>query len=329
MDPIAEARALINSWLSRDKAPVPLKQPKGDAINTKFGQIPFKGPDALGVKQAKASENVATYPGYQREQARGGFDSPPSQFDFAKAGEMIGTVSKTIKELFPDEASAASLLNSITSSFSPPPTNESPNMWKQPTNEVLRFNDQGQIFPDAPAPTATPFPSPVPTATPSPATDGWSSKYQTVWESALNQKGITDKSVIKLIVQSENGKEDPQHINDNGNGTVDVGLGQINVSKGDTEEIERLKNPEYNIQKATDIWNSRLKNLEDPVLALASYNLGAGGAVLNPEKALARSKELYAHSGIPLPETEFTQNPLGFVRARMDKYKKLGLFKSR
>jgi hypothetical protein len=202
-----------------------------------------------------------------------------------------------------------------------------PNSWRVPT-------PQGEM----PVPTQRPLQAPVeyaPEPQPVPNTPltqhpqgTWTAKYQPLWDSALDKRGVKDKSAIKLIVQSENGAENPGHVNDNGDGTVDVGLGQVNVNKNDSAEIERLKNPEYNVQRAADIWKSRLDHLEDPVLALGSYNLGAGGAVLQPEKALARAKMLYAHSDIPMPQTEFTQNPLGFVRARMNKYKALGLFKS-
>lgn len=188
----------------------------------------------------------------------------------------------------------------------------------------------------------------------------WKSKYENVWDKATSSKGV-DKTVRDLIARSENGKEIENYANLNhGNmaGTFDIGLTQVNINpepevksriiretKGMSQaeanvylnklidqgvikgEAEKLRNPDYAINKAVDLYKARLENLGDPVLAIASYNLGSGGAVLNPQEALERAKFVYNNAGIPLPETEFTKDPLKFVRANMPKYKRLGLFK--
>lgn len=154
----------------------------------------------------------------------------------------------------------------------------------------------------------------------------WQPKYAQLWEKTAPSQGITP-DMVRVLVTSENGREDPGFTNTNGNGTVDVGLTQLNVPSTDRQTIERLKNPDVNIQEGVKRLASRVNLLGDPVLAMASWNLGPGGAVLNPQAALERAQTIYRNAGLPLPQTPFTQNPQGFVAQNMDKYRQLGLFK--
>lgn len=184
-----------------------------------------------------------------------------------------------------------------------------------------------------PAATVQPVaPTIMPQATQQPQIQtGWQSKFQPIYDKTLPQKKLT-KHDVQVLVTSENGKEDPGYQNfniDKKTGkkvSVDTGLLQINTPL-DSPEISKLKDPEYNINKGLGILRQRNDILGDPVLAIASYNLGAGGAVLNPEKALNRARVIYKNAGVPLPETPFTKDPKGFVNQRMDSYKSYGLFK--
>ena len=151
-------------------------------------------------------------------------------------------------------------------------------------------------------------------------------KYQNEMNQASKQSGLS-LDAFHLLRAGENQAENPMAINKNSNGTWDVGLYQINVDPNNVEEIKRLQDPLYNAMRAAEIFKSRIKLLEDPVLAIASYNLGAGGAVLRPMDAIKRAEWVYWKAGIEMPQTEFTKNPVGYVRQRMDYYKQLGLFK--
>lgn len=56
---------------------------------------------------------------------------------------------------------------------------------------------------------------------------------------------------IKMLKTCENKSFDPQVVSPlNDNGSVDVGLFQINTDPKNTDEVEKLKNWEYNIQRA-------------------------------------------------------------------------------
>jgi len=166
-------------------------------------------------------------------------------------------------------------------------------------------------------------------------------KFQNEVNQISKQYGLSPND-FHLLRAGENKAENPEAINDNWNKdhtkivSRDVGLYQISVPLYDSNgnpnpnaetEIQRLKDPLYNTQKAAEIWTSRLKLLEDPVLTIASYNLGAGGAVLRPLDALKRAQWVYYNAGIPVPQTDFAKDPVGYVNQRMDTYKQLGLFK--
>ncbi len=152
-------------------------------------------------------------------------------------------------------------------------------------------------------------------------------KYQDAINNVSQQTGINPLQ-FHLLRAGENMAENPQAINKNSNGSWDVGLFQINVDPKNIAEVERLKDPLYNTMRAGQIFKQRLNVLKDPVLAIASYNLGAGGAVLRPFDALKRAQWVYYKAGMQLPETPFTQNPLAFVKNNMDYYREIGLFKS-
>lgn len=187
---------------------------------------------------------------------------------------------------------------------------------------------------DYPAPTAQPMAqAPGPQASPQAMAQAiWRAKYQDKWEREFKKRGLPPE-VIRMLVTSENGQENPGlEMPNYYKGTknvksLDVGLGQVNVDPNNKAEIERLKDPDYNVSKAADIYQGRIKTLEDPLLALASYNFGAGGAVLRPEDALKRATKIYQDNGVPVPETEFKKDPAGYVNKRMDMYKRMGLFK--
>lgn len=168
--------------------------------------------------------------------------------------------------------------------------------------------------------------TPTPTVTPTQNALQPQFKYQDIIKQASDSYGVS-LDQFDLLRASENQAEDPQAIHDNGDGTVDVGLWQINVNSNNKAEIQKLMNPVYNTMRAAEIFAQRLRILEDPILALASYNLGAGGAVLRPLDAIKRAEWVYWRAGKEMPETEFTKDPEGYVRKRMDKYRKLGLFK--
>jgi len=191
-------------------------------------------------------------------------------------------------------------------------------------DRLLQGLRAGQAIQTTPTPTATPTPRQV--STPAQGITQPQFQYQKQIEEASRSSGISLDS-FHLLRAGENQAEDPRAINQNSNGTLDVGLFQINVAANNIAEIERLKNPVYNAMRAAQIFAQRLKLLQDPVLALASYNLGAGGAVLRPIDALKRAEWVYWKAGIEMPQTEFTQDPLGYVRQRMDTYRSLGLFK--
>ncbi|MCK9371241.1 transglycosylase SLT domain-containing protein [Candidatus Dojkabacteria bacterium] len=151
-------------------------------------------------------------------------------------------------------------------------------------------------------------------------------KFQNEINQASKASGL-DMNAFHLLRAGENQAENPSAINYNSNGTLDVGLFQINVDPRNRAEVERLKNPVYNAMRAAEIFKSRMNLLKDPVLAIASYNLGAGGAVLRPMDALKRAQWVYYKAGVEMPQTEFTKNPLLYVRQNMDYYKQLGLFR--
>lgn len=170
-------------------------------------------------------------------------------------------------------------------------------------------------------------PSPV-QALPNPTTQPqqFNFKYANEVQQASNSSGLPQEA-FHLLRAGENKAENPNAIYKNNNGTWDVGLYQINVDPRNTAEVERLKNPLYNTMRAAEIFKSRVNLLKDPVLAIASYNLGAGGAVLNPAAAIKRAQWVYYNAGLTMPQTEFTKDPLGYVRKNMDYYRQLGLFK--
>lgn len=236
-------------------------------------------------------------------------------------------------------------VNSMLPQFKMPiffPQNNPGNPNPQPTRAPLvsptsDFISRGRNFMDiptagaqqpSPTPQATVMPSPTPSPTASPL--GWQSKYQNIYDRVAPQKGISQDQV-RVLVTSENGKEIPDYPNYNYDKqgkkiSVDTGLLQVNTPL-DSPEISKLKDPEYAINKGLGILEQRKNILEDEVLAIASYNLGSGRAVLSPKLALNRAKVIYKNAGVPLPETPFTQDPEGFVNQRMDKYQKLGLWK--
>lgn len=165
-------------------------------------------------------------------------------------------------------------------------------------------------------------------------------KYQEITDKVAQQTGFTEDD-FNLLRAGENKAENPEAINDNWNKnhtqivSKDVGLYQVSVPLYDRNgnpnpnadaEIERLKDPEYNTKKAAEIWHQRVNLLQDPVLAIASYNMGAGGAVLDPEDAIKRAQWVYSNAGVPMPQTEFTKDPHGYVKKRMDYYRSKGLF---
>ena len=168
-------------------------------------------------------------------------------------------------------------------------------------------------------------PTPTPTTQPSVLTPT-TFQFQDAINQAAQQTGL-NLNQFHLLRSGENMAEKPDAIHYNSNGTIDVGLFQINVDPRNKAEVERLKNPTYNATRVAQIYTQRMRILGDPVLALASYNLGAGGAILRPIDALERAAWVYWKAGMQMPETEFTKDPLGYVRSRMDYYKRLGLFK--
>lgn len=218
------------------------------------------------------------------------------------------------------------------------------------------INEQkgGQGLPSQPAATI------VPVSEASKVVSNWKSRYEDVWNKTLKSKGL-DPIVRDLIARSENGKEIENYANLNHGdaaGTFDIGITQININppaeikqkiiaetknmsqaeanlylnklidKGVISgEAANLRKPEYAISKAADLYKTRLENLGDPVLAIASYNLGSGGAVLNPQAALNRAKYVYNNAGYELPNTPFVKDPEGYVKVNMSKYKKLGLIR--
>lgn len=164
---------------------------------------------------------------------------------------------------------------------------------------------------------------------PSQQSNQWQSKYQPIYDKVLPKKKLT-KQDVQILVTSENGREDPGFQNTNYDKfgkpkSVDTGLLQINTPIHAKEEIQKLKDPTYNIEKGLEILHQRNQVLGDPVLAIAAYNKGARGAVLNPKDALNRARVIYKNAGIPLPQTPFTQDPMGFVKQNRDRYISMGV----
>lgn len=62
--------------------------------------------------------------------------------------------------------------------------------------------------------------------------------------------GDEAQNALKIVGTCENGKWNPTATNQNRNGTLDIGIFQHNVKPDNFAEIERLKNPEYNIKLA-------------------------------------------------------------------------------
>ena len=174
-------------------------------------------------------------------------------------------------------------------------------------------------------PTATPTPTPMPLL--SGKLSPTIFRFQSAIDQATKNTGVSLEQ-YHLLRAGENQAENPDAINYNSDGTIDIGLYQINVDPKNHVEVERLKDPLYNAMKAGQIFSQRLNILKDPILAIASYNLGAGGAVLRPMDALKRAQWVYWKAGLEMPQTEFTKDPLGYVRKNMDYYRKLGLFVS-
>ena len=128
MGPIEQARALINSWLGRGNTDQPLTQPTGNAVNTKWGQIPFKGPTGLGPKTVTAAQPSATpFPSatpmpIQKPQGDDGFvfdyNSLPRDQEYATTGprpnfnpqQPPSDIGQLIRDMFPNEATAAALV---------------------------------------------------------------------------------------------------------------------------------------------------------------------------------------------------------------------------
>jgi hypothetical protein len=225
--------------------------------------------------------------------------------------------------------------------FRSPPPAANPNVIGDPSKMKLNVgvspnfvNNMAQS--PVPSPSSQPI-RPMPTASPipqpslQPQAGQWQSKFQSTYDKVVPQKKLSQNDV-RVLVTSENGREIPDYQNFNVDPktgkklSVDTGLLQINTPL-DSPEIAKLKDPEYNINKGLEILRQRNAVLGDPVLAIASYNLGAGGAVLNPKKALERARKIYGNAGVPLPETPFTRDPEGFVSQNMDTYKRYGLFK--
>lgn len=72
----------------------------------------------------------------------------------------------------------------------------------------------------------------------------------------LEKFGDDASDAITILNQCENNKLDPHarnfNIQENGRRSWDIGVFQINVDEGNAEEIERLKDWEYNIDRAYD-----------------------------------------------------------------------------
>jgi hypothetical protein len=232
-------------------------------------------------------------------------------------------IAKLIKSLAP--------VSKVTNDFKQERANAMPMQMGAPAQGA--FDDVQRVgAEDYPASTAQPI-AQSPQASPQAMAQAiWRAKYQDIWEREFKKRGLPPEA-IKLLVMSENGQENPGLEMPNVDkktgkvNSVDVGLGQVNVDPNNRAEIERLKNPDYNVSRSADIYQGRLKNLEDPLLAFASYNKGAGGAVLDPEGSLKRATDLYNHAGVPIPENDFKKDPSGYVKKRMDMYKSMGLFK--
>lgn len=212
-----------------------------------------------------------------------------------------------------------------------PPSTPNPNVIGNPSQMKLNVGIGPNFVNQA---RAQEQPSPQPTAIPQqpyPANNQWTSHYQGIYDRVLPQKKLSRQDA-QVLVTSENGKENPNYQNFNLDPktkkptSVDTGLLQINTPL-ESPEIAKLKDPEYNINKGLDILRQRNAILGDPVLAIASYNKGAGGAVLDPVDALRRAKAIYKNAGVPLPDTAFTRNPQAFVDQNMGRYKQYGLFK--
>lgn len=63
--------------------------------------------------------------------------------------------------------------------------------------------------------------------------------------------GDRGNDAIKMLKTCENKSFDPKEVSPlNSNGTVDVGIFQVNADPKNTEEVEKLKDWEYNIQRA-------------------------------------------------------------------------------
>lgn len=209
---------------------------------------------------------------------------------------------------------------------------QTPNIIGSPSQMKLTINHPLLAQnPPPPIPTAPPVPqqplsnSPVQVQQP----NSWQSKYQNIYNKVLPQKKLTPQDV-QVLVTSENGKENPtfQNYNYDSKGkpvSVDTGLLQINTPISAKEEQQKLKDPEYNIDKGLEILKQRQQILGDPVLAMASYNKGARGAILDPKDALRRAKAIFKNAGLPLPQTPFTQDPEGYVNQNRDRYKSMGL----
>ncbi len=149
-------------------------------------------------------------------------------------------------------------------------------------------------------------------------------KYQELVEAAADRYELPLID-YHLIRASENQSENPTAINyTNSNGTLDVGWGQKSVPKTDKEEIEKLKDPAYNIDTISKLLRKYKDDMRDPILTLGAYNRGEQGALWNPKAALKRAQHVYWKAGVPMPETEFTKDPVGYVEKNRSYYEGLG-----
>lgn len=67
--------------------------------------------------------------------------------------------------------------------------------------------------------------------------------------------GVRADDALKMILTCENKRLDPRVIHRNKNGSVDVGIFQVNTR--DTREMERLKDWKYNVDRAVEKYRKK------------------------------------------------------------------------
>lgn len=150
----------VNNLMNSSSSTHSFRKPGYEAVAKEPQQPPL-------LSQPQQQAPVAAYPGYQQAQQRGGFDSPPQQFDFNQAGDLLGELATGAADLF--------------KKFTAPAPTQGPKMWREPTNEVLSFNEQGQQVSGG---------TPAPTATPNPALDN--GDYRFAYETLPRDEGWTE-----------------------------------------------------------------------------------------------------------------------------------------